>query len=355
MKSLSIQKVASSFRLPADFRSKAAQLGSICVIRPGPDHTNALPFSEPEDAQDAAQDVENCMALIRLFGSDSVGEVVMELIFHLAMRASRMRFRAVLQALLQGSSAPTFFRACSTPLTISPLIYFPGLFPTIADARIGPVTDNNLSDYSDLAFSRQFFAEVIDLLDNGATVLDIGAAIGLWTIHAAESPHVAAVHTFEPNPLVYEVLLSNVAAQAAGLAAKVTANQIACSNVSERGKLWVNFATGSRAVISSDRIAAISESVTAYSLPTTLISVDQYIWLKQIRGQILLRIDVVLKGFEILEGAIRTLQELRPFIYIRHNQKLQVMIDSWMANLQYSAPISPANLDIRPQGPRSIG
>jgi len=128
----------------------------------------------------------------------------------------------------------------------------------------------------------------------GGTVLDVGGNIGSLTIAAAE--HIGAsgtVHTFEPSPKFFKIILANVACNE--FSERVTTHQVALG--ASKDTVFLNEAVADD---TTNHVAATGTAVpqnTLDSFTTSLSHID------------FLKIDVEGYELEVLKGAKETLRK----------------------------------------------
>ena len=146
------------------------------------------------------------------------------------------------------------------------------------------------------------------LVSPGATVLDVGANSGLFSLLAARSDPAVTVHAVEPVARVFSVLESNVALN--GLP-NVTCHRLACSDRS--GPATLHVPAGEAVPVMASLVAGWADTA-ATGEPVECTTVDGLV-----AGEAIDRVDVVkidAEGSEdaVLRGARATLEEHRPFV-----------------------------------------
>ena len=156
-----------------------------------------------------------------------------------------------------------------------------------------------------------------------AVFFDIGANIGLYSIVMEE--HFAAVHAFEPNPEAIRRLREN--SMLNGLTIK--ANNIA---VSDREGIMHLCVRGN-----VDPTAHLQEVASEYTISVPVVSLDKYIEKNQVRGKIVVKIDVEGEELRVLDGAVESLRQKR-FSIIQFESLSEehfVSICNFMKSLNY--------------------
>ena len=73
------------------------------------------------------------------------------------------------------------------------------------DKRIIPIEILNFDQYE-----KEYLALILRLIDDGETVLDIGANVGWFAINVGMSREHSPIHCFEPIPKTYDYLMKNL-------------------------------------------------------------------------------------------------------------------------------------------------
>ena len=146
----------------------------------------------------------------------------------LSQTYERKLFRTTLLG-LQEEFGIDLLQECGPPrLRLSPLIDLPGMYPSQRwEDREDKREFQMFSVVPDAI--REYLSDLAPL-----TLLDIGANFGIWSLFAAGRSTVQ-VHSFEPHPLIFEVLRSNV--DFLKLSSQVTVSPLAFSNHSGEGQL----------------------------------------------------------------------------------------------------------------------
>ena len=116
---------------------------------------------------------------------------------------------------------------------------------------------------------------------------DIGANVGAWAMYAVSQRNVR-VHTFEPHPLIFEVLAANI--RFLGLETKVTPSPLAFSNKSGHGELNV---VQSKHWFVPSLVPVTQGRGDSHSLPISLTTVDSYVAVNHISDLKFIKIDTV--------------------------------------------------------------
>lgn len=166
--------------------------------------------------------------------------------------------------------------------------------------------------YSDVIF-HDAYTEFTDFLPRGL-VLDIGAQYGDYAVLAAKS-YGATVHTFEPLPDNFSVLVQNI--ELNDLRDRVVAHQASVGDHCGRGRMSFS---GAMAVVGGKDSVEI-ESLTVDSLKM---------------APEILKIDVEGMEMEVLRGALETLRRSKPKIIIEtHSKRLRAQVDSFLKDIGY--------------------
>jgi len=160
------------------------------------------------------------------------------------------------------------------------------------------------------------------LIKSDWTVFDCGAKTGFFTLLFSELCETGSVHSFEPTS-TFEMLVNNI-------------NHYGITNTT-LNKLALGEKDGQ---IEDDiyRIWGQSSERMVYDF----ITIDKYCEQNNIQKLDLMKVDVDSYDFELLKGAVKTLQTLKPIITIELNHALhlrnttvQEVID-WLINMDYS-------------------
>lgn len=163
--------------------------------------------------------------------------------------------------------------------------------------------------YFDHAAPDEPFVFAMRSLPARAVVFDIGANIGMTAVIAAKSG-AAEVHAFEPDPNVFPLLLDTIAANAVS----VDAHNMALGE-----------SEGSLSFFSNPSSASASHLVTQDTLghtPTGTVqmsTLDAFVNVRGIDRIDFIKIDV--EGFEIdvLRGARKTIERMKPSLLVEFN------------------------------------
>lgn len=147
---------------------------------------------------------------------------------------------------------------------------------------------------------------VLSLAESCAVMLDIGASSGQVGLLAALSNPALEVHAFEPLPPIRERLLRNIAAN--GLRT-VTAHPDALSD--RAGSAVLHVPAGAFPTDAS-LAASFRERTAQVAVATT--TVDAFVEQQGLRRVDLMKIDTESTEPEVLRGARRTLERMRPLV-----------------------------------------
>ena len=73
----------------------------------------------------------------------------------------------------------------------------------------------------------------------------------------------------------------------------------------------------------------------SYAIPIALATVDEYVASNQISDLRFIKIDTEFHDFEVLQGAKRTLETMRPLVFHESQGARQSLVDEWMAERGY--------------------
>ena len=166
------------------------------------------------------------------------------------------------------------------------------------------------------------------LIPKGASVVDVGANIGAFTVPMARAVgETGTVHAFEPFRRIFQVLAANVALNGF---ANVHTHHMALSSRSGIRRVQSfdydnigNF--GASSVVDDPNLGEWLSRTSA----TEIIQLVRFDSLEL--GEIfLMKIDVEDHDHEVLEGAAETIQRYRPLILIEtQNDQVLWMLDNW--------------------------
>lgn len=166
--------------------------------------------------------------------------------------------------------------------------------------------------YSDVIF-HEVYTEFRDFQPHGI-VLDVGAQYGDYAVLAARK-YGAVVHTFEPLPSNFELLVQNVTLN--GLQSQVIAHNQAVGN-----------SVGSTSISFDNTMAIVGGSKTVNVQAITIDSLKL--------TPTLMKIDVEGMEMDVLNGARETLIGSRPMVIVEtHSKDLRRQVDKFMDALGY--------------------
>jgi len=168
----------------------------------------------------------------------------------------------------------------------------------------------NLPDHS--------WKSAIDHLSEGATIFDVGANSGAFSLKLAVNSYTTGIeqltiHAFEPNPTVVDVFTENLKLNAT-LTERVKICPLALGNLD--GTCAIQFDESNTG---AGRVVENGESTIE------ILKLDTYVQENQIQNVTFIKIDV--EGFEpeVLKGAKETIEKFKPALFIE-------MTDSWFKN-----------------------
>lgn len=152
-------------------------------------------------------------------------------------------------------------------------------------------------------------AALYHILKPGQTLVDCGANIGVWTLHAAIATGAhGKIHAFEPNPATFEKLLHNIRLNA--LEGRVHASCIACGEGEDR-----------RPLVCSDEhnTSRLASGPVENAVMVPITTLDKALGEIPIHG---IKIDV--EGYEmrVLKGAYEILLRSKPWLCVEFNTLL---------------------------------
>lgn len=176
---------------------------------------------------------------------------------------------------------------------------------------VGLAEDHYLRDVGIGAEADDFLAFVLGrTVRRGATVLDVGANIGVTAVTAAVAAE-AKVFAFEPGPRVYPCLLETVKANPD---LDITTVQAALGAEPGEMSFYDDPATPA-----SSHMATGDTYVRTSDHRVKVMTVDQFVSEQGLTTLDLIKIDV--EGFEIdvLRGAAATISALKPAVFVEFN------------------------------------
>jgi FkbM family methyltransferase len=161
-----------------------------------------------------------------------------------------------------------------------------------------------------------FSAALKRLTQPGMLIVDVGANVGGYTLLMAKKAGLAGrVLAFEPNPEVYDRLLSNISANAMG--DRISAHRIALSERSGVGTMF-----GPRRDYPNRGIASLHQFVDALSekFVVEVSTLDAQALQHGIQKLDLIKIDTEGNDVKVLLGAMATITRYRPRIVFEANR-----------------------------------
>lgn len=188
-------------------------------------------------------------------------------------------------------------------------------FNKIAETRDGPLIYNvndiyigrSIEVYGEFSYGE---LDMFDqLLQPGMTVVEMGANIGAHTVHLARLVGPGgAVHAFEPQRMVFQVLCGNIALNS--LANVVTHHAAAGS---EAGKLWVPNLDFSK----ENNFGGLGLGAYEKGEQVDVITLDSL----NLSGCNFIKADVEGMEESALRGAEATIKKFKPAIYVECDRK----------------------------------
>ncbi len=176
----------------------------------------------------------------------------------------------------------------------------------------GVQLETDLSDYIGhfvyFGFADPGFERLVKLPVKGGTILDVGANIGYTALTLASNNDLPVV-AFEPDPYNFSVLKKNCA-----LNRQLKVNPVNLGLGSQKDRLKL-------AVVTPDNLGGNRISASAgkdFNL-VDITTIDYYCSESAITDVGLIKIDVEGFEMEVLKGAVRTLTENRPSLFIEVN------------------------------------
>ena len=185
----------------------------------------------------------------------------------------------------------------------------------IKDPRVVPIEAFNFGCY-ELEDSKMMF----DLMKHQNIIFDIGANIGWYSIHIANTFEESTIYAFEPIPETFEKLIKN---HELNRVSNLFIENVALSNF--KGELNFFYSPYQTGAASSKNILG-SEDITKLTCPTT--SVDMYIKDKNIKGLDFIKCDVEGAEYLVLQGAAESIKEYKPIVFAE-------MLRKWSKKFDY--------------------
>lgn len=197
----------------------------------------------------------------------------------------------------------------------------------IAKTRFGPmaysvgdvVIGRSLAEYGEWAGPEIDF--LLDLVKVGDVIVDVGANIGTHTVPLAKRVGSSGqVIAFEPQRLTLQTLCTNI-----------TLNNL--DNVkAERVALGANCGDVYIPVIKQGNLGNVGHQSWGEGELTPLLTLDHY----NLPGLNFLKIDVEGMERSVLEGALRTIKQYQPVIFVENNiPKQSAALISWFFSIGY--------------------
>lgn len=159
--------------------------------------------------------------------------------------------------------------------------------------------------------------EVLPLLEgivpSDATIVDVGANIGVYTIALASLAPAGRVHAFEPNPETVQYLRDNVRANELD---NVTVHEaaVSASAGTVRFKPNPSFLAGSTTMDGAAEILEETFGAGAFDVPATTL--DDLVEAAGLERLDLVKIDTEGHELDVLAGAMQTLDRFRPVVIL---------------------------------------
>lgn len=154
-------------------------------------------------------------------------------------------------------------------------------------------------------------------LRRGATIVDIGANIGLFSMAVLAMIPESLVHMFEPSPVPRRHLARTIDMNR--LAPRAVLNS--CALYSEPGEMEFCVHEGKHAAYDGLRDTHYALVKTPRRIKVPVTTLDNYITETGIQRLDLIKIDVEGAELYVLQGAKRTLKELRPRVIFEVGQQ----------------------------------
>jgi FkbM family methyltransferase len=148
----------------------------------------------------------------------------------------------------------------------------------------------------------------LGLITPGATVFDVGANSGLFSLLAARRDPTVKVHAVEPVARVFSVLEANVALNSLD---NVTCHRVACSDRS--GPSTLHVPAGEPVPVMASLLSGWADTA-ASGEPVACTTIDELVATAGIDGVDVIKIDAEGSEDAVLRGARTTLQAHRPFV-----------------------------------------
>ncbi|MCK4377377.1 MAG: FkbM family methyltransferase [Actinomycetia bacterium] len=153
---------------------------------------------------------------------------------------------------------------------------------------------------------------ILEYLKPGMTFFDIGAHIGYFTMLASYIVgEKSMVHSFEPTPNTYEVLIQNIKRK------NVITNN--CAVFSKETFIRFNDYGSKYSAFNTFKKARLDESIlknlNPISVKVKTVTLDKYVKMEKCKPDFI-KIDVENAELEVLQGAKDTIKEFHPIISI---------------------------------------
>lgn len=182
------------------------------------------------------------------------------------------------------------------------------------DRRIAPIAMLNFNDY-ELQETRM----VMNLVKDNATVFDIGANVGWYSINLAAANRNAAIHAFEPIPKTFSALQKNVTLNRLN---NVTLNNFGLSNHPGEFPFYY-YSEGS----GNASMANLSERTEIERVNCALSTIDDYSLQNNVSVDFI-KCDVEGAELFVFQGGLETIKRDKPIVFSE-------LLRKWAAKFNY--------------------
>jgi FkbM family methyltransferase len=187
-------------------------------------------------------------------------------------------------------------------------------------------------DHNDIAM----LSQILQKLGGDLTVLDIGANFGTYSVALARIVGSnGSVHAFEPQRLIYNLLVGSVALNGF---TNVYCHNIALGNVEGRVEIPqydynkpMNFGSIEFGRAQSEKLTQTRGTDPAKAEYVRLATIDSFIFPKAH----LIKIDVEGMEVQVLHGSAQTIRRCRPILFVEHLKSDRDSVRDTIANLDY--------------------
>jgi FkbM family methyltransferase len=182
------------------------------------------------------------------------------------------------------------------------------------DKRVIPIEILNFGDYE-----KQDTEMILNLINEGDTILDIGANIGWFAINIAKQKKNLQIRAYEPIPKTYKYLINNIKMNAIS---GITAFNFGFSDVKKDLKFYFN-----PELTGNTSLENLTQSNKIEEIKCSVKRIDDVI--KNNQRVDFIKCDVEGAELFVLKGGIQTIKTSRPIIFAE-------LLRKWTAKFNYN-------------------